>query len=177
MSKENRMNEDLGNQGGFSDVGKMAESFERSSGVFKTSVGKFVFGVGLMKTAVEQMNEQIKTFGGQLINMTGVLRGISGAFAMSQVVDTFSELNLSLYDTRKGLEKTFGLFGDERGKFTDSLFKQSKDLVDYGVNVGDVNASFHALAKEFANAEFARDLAGTAAMFSKGFGVSSEAGA
>lgn len=168
------MQENFGNQGGFEGLKGAAEQFNVGSGLFKTSVGDWTFGILSFKKIVE--SGAFKSITSNVIELSGVLKGLTGVFSVSKVVDSVTDLSNSLYETRKELEKIYGIFG-RNNEVVKSLTQQSRETVEFGIGLKENVKAYKALATVFRSRTFDSNLAGLTAKISKAFDIGEESAA
>jgi len=167
--------EDLGGQGGIGEMAGAGEMFQHGAGVFKTAVGKFTFGAISIQKAFD--SKAMKNVAGGAFNLTGALKGLGEAFTKAKLADVIADLTGSLYDARKGLEKTYGLFGKDRDRITDNLMDATSNTQLLGIGMGENMESFRALSNEFRDFSKSADLVEITSIMSKNFGISAESAA
>lgn len=165
------MADNLGNQGGFEGIASAAKSFQSSTKVFKTSVGEWTFGVVSLGKVMKPATDGIKNFGGAIFSMTGVLKGLGDAFTKAKLVDVIADLTISMYDTRKTLQRSYGISGKENARIANVIREQSKSTNSFGVRMRENLDSYQALAAEYRSLSFGDDLIGLSSLIGAAFGI------
>ncbi|MBV1929095.1 MAG: hypothetical protein KUG81_06240 [Gammaproteobacteria bacterium] len=171
------MADQFGTQGGFEGLSGAAEKFEKGTGLFKTTVGEWTFGVVALTKALAPSSEKLKGASDTLFKLTGVLRDVSQAFTAAKVVDVIADLSTSMHDTKKSLQRTFGLFGDDNKVILESIRTQSQLTNKYGIRMRENLDSFKSLQNQFQSLGFGMDLVSATSEVTALFGIASEASA
>ena len=146
--------EQFGTQGGFGDMMGAADAFKEGTGIFKTSVGKWTFGILSLKKMTEKLDiENLKN------SFSSFLGDLPNLLSTSKLTDVISDLSNSLYTTRKELERTYGLFGGARNEVVSSLVAQSQATNDFGIRLRENIEGYKSLASEFRSRNFDTNLA------------------
>lgn len=171
------MADQFGSQGGFEGIGKATTQFKEGTGVFKTAVGEWTFGVLAVSKILAPSVDKLKTAGDTLLRLTGVLRGLGDAFTSAKLIDIVADLSSSMYHTKKDLQRTFGLFGEDNNKILESIRVQSQLTNQYGIRMKENIESFKALYSQFRTTNFDLGLVSATSKISALYGLTEDSAA
>jgi len=165
------MNESFGGQGGFGEFIGATKNFGDHTGVFKTSVGEWAFGVLSLTKALGKL----EGFGENVIKMTGVLGGLGQVFVSSKLIDVIADLANQIQGFDKTIQRKYGVFN--KGPIGNEMVEATQNTLAMGINMRDHGESFVALARELQDFGRAMPLTEISSIIAKNFGIGSDAAA
>lgn len=183
------MAETFGKQGGMegivsagNNMQQASKTFRNSSAVFKTSVGKWSFGVFMLKDTLGKFTKDIdstfvknrKTFLSDIKDMGGIITKALSAFTKAKWIDTVADMVDSIYSVRKSLESMYGAFGSAGDEFTSGIMQQSKITNEFGARWLENMASFDAIATKLGSLNFDMNMVGNNTILAKAMDMSEE---